>query len=475
MAGMARVTFAPRSRAYVAGISTATLLFLAAPVLAAQHEGRSPSDAVTSDDRLGAASRDVLDELRNELDALRREVTALRQEVTSLRGVPPAAGAIGARATQPEAPAAQPPIEIIQSQVDELSQVKVQSASRFPVTLSGTILSNTVFNSGDANWLEGPNLVGTTSGGSVTSTMRQSRIGLDVSTIPVGAWNAKGTIILDFFGGVPGFQTGTVMGLPRLLYAFGRLERGGTALQVGQDHALLAPRDPTSLAAYAFPQFFRSGNLYLRAPQVRIEQRLGGGWTVKVGAMAPVVGDAPAAYTFAPPAGAGERSKRPALEGHLGFDGGDGDAPAEAHVGVSGHYGWERIGSSLEPISAGALDFHLRAGRLGTSGEFYAAEDLDAFGAGVAQRGRSVGGWVEGNVLATARVSVNGGVGLDTRPDGVGPAGRRRNSSAFGNVIVKFTPEVSASIEYRWLETQYGAAGRGRDNQHVKAVFAVKF
>ena len=29
---------------------------------------------------------------------------------------------------------------------------------------------------------------------------------------------------------------------------------------------MLAPRDPTSLAALSFPQFFRSGNLYLRAP-----------------------------------------------------------------------------------------------------------------------------------------------------------------------------------------------------------------
>ena len=103
--------------------------------------------------------------------------------------------------------------------------------------------------------------------------LRQSRIGVDVGVIPVGGWNATGRLILDFFGGTPGFVTGTVMGLPRLLYAFGRLEHGGTAVEVGQDHVLLAPRDPTSLAAYAFPQFFRSGNLYLRAPQVRVEQR----------------------------------------------------------------------------------------------------------------------------------------------------------------------------------------------------------
>ena len=371
--------------------------------------------------------------------------------------------------------AVQVPVEVLQTQVEVLSQEKVTSASRFPVTLSGTILSNTVLNSGDANWLENPNLVGTATGGSMTSTVRQSRIGLDVSAIPVGRWNAKGSLIFDFFGGVSGFSTGTVMGVPRLLYAFGRLERAGTAVEVGQDHVLLAPRDPTSLAAYAFPQFFRSGNLYLRAPQVRVEQRLGAGWTAKAGIVAPVVGDGPPSYVFAPPAGAGERSERPALEGQLGFAHGDADAPAEAHVGVSGHYGWSRLGSSLVPSSAGAMDFRFRAGRVGTAGEVFAAEDMDAYGAGVAQRGRAVGGWAEANLAATSAISMNIGAGVDRRPNGVGPSGRLRNTSAFGNVIVRLTPEVSASVEYRWLETQYSSAGRGRDNHQVNAVFAVKF
>ena len=80
-------------------------------------------------------------------------------------------------------------------------------------------------------------------------------------------------MIADFYGGVPGFQTGTVMGLPRLLYAFGRLETDRTAIEIGQDHAILAPRDPTSLAALSFPLLFRSGNLYLRAPQARVERQ----------------------------------------------------------------------------------------------------------------------------------------------------------------------------------------------------------
>ena len=237
-----------------------------------------------------------VERLRDEVDDLRRQVLDLALELRALRGVVPAMvlhTSVQAPVPAPQAPAAAPlPPEMLQAQIEELAQVKVEAASRFPVTLSGTIVSNTVVNSGDANWLESPNIVGTAAGGSMTSTMRQSRVGLDVHGIPVGSWEAKGALILDFFGGTPGFVTGTVMGLPRLLYAYGRLEHRGTAIEIGQDHVLLAPRDPTSLAAFSFPQFFRSGNLYLRAPQVRVEQRVGG-VTVKAGLVAPVAGDAP--------------------------------------------------------------------------------------------------------------------------------------------------------------------------------------
>ena len=425
---------------------------------------------------------------------LQDELTTLRNEVASLRA---AIGELGAAsgpsaqlpAPQTVAPDVQPPIsqvtpemlDVLKSQIEEHAQSKVESASRMPVKLTGTILTNTYVNSGEGNWQENPNLVGnpsTESGarGSMSATARQSRIGLDVGGIDVGNWQASGTIIADFLGGVPGFQTGTVMGLPRLLYAFGRVESDHTAVEIGQDHAILAPRDPTSLAAFSFPLLFRSGNLYLRVPQARVERKLRGDLTATVGIVAPIAGDAASSYDFAPPPGTGERSMRPAFEGRLGFARGSTDTPREINVGVSGHYGWRRSVTALNEAWAVALDFNGRAGRIGAAGEYFAADNAEPFGGGISQGGRASGGWAEGRFSLTEQATLTGGFGRDKPADALGRVLRQDNRTLFASAIVKLTPEVSASLEYRWMQTRLGStAPVSRENNHVNAVFAVKF
>jgi hypothetical protein len=412
--------------------------------------------------------------LGEQLAQVRRELAALREELQAVKAaLPMVAGAAAAPAVEP--PAAS--VEMLQTQVQELAQSKVESASRFPVRLFGSLVSNTAFNSGEANWIENPNLVGRPAdpAGSMTSTVRQTQLGLSVGTIPVGAWAATGEVLVDFLGGVPNFVTGTVMGLPRLLHAWGRVERGGTALQFGQDEVLVAPRNPTSLAAQAFPLFFRAGNLYLRAPQARVEQRLGGGFQVAGALLAPIAGDYTAGYQFAPPPGAGERSRRPAVEGRLGFGRGDDSTSRELAAGVSGYSSWQRAGEARGHGWAAAADLNVRAGRLGAAGELFAADTAEALGAGIAQPGRSHGGWFEGRLAVTRVVGLNAGGAYEAMRDGPGPAGREENRSAFGNVIVRFTPEIAVSVEYRWLQTRYAPGTPRGDNHHVNAVFAFTF
>jgi hypothetical protein len=443
--------------------------------------------------------------LQAEVNALREEVAALRASVTELSALRASLMELSAlraslmelsalRASGPELqramgggqasatfPAQVTPamIDVLKAQIEEQAQVKVESASRMPVHIFGTILSNTFVNSSDAIWIENPNFVGNPSAtlgsrGSMSATARQSRIGLQASGITVGGWQASGTMIADFYGGVPGFSTGTAMGLPRLLYAFGRLETDRTALEIGQDHAILAPRDPTSLAALSFPLLYRSGNLYLRTPQVRVERSLRGGVSVTGGIVAPLAGDAATDYEFAPPPGAGERSMRPAFEGRVGFARGTSETPREVAVGASGHYGWRRPATDRIANWVAAFDFSARSGRFATSGEIFTADNAEAFGAGISQAGKTSGGWMEGRATL-GMTTVTGGLGIDRPADALGRVTRQNNRTTFGSAIVQLTPELAASLEYRWMRTELGLVPVDRTNHHVNAVFAVKF
>jgi hypothetical protein len=425
-------------------------------------------------------------EIRRELSALRGEVDRLRAELATLRSMmapPPSstARAVTASASiSSQTPTIQSAVEILQTQVAELAQVKVESASRMPVKMFGTIHSHAFWNSAQPNWLDSPNLVNLPQAdghaGSFSSSLRQTRIGMTASGPSIGSFRTNGTLAFDFFGGIPGFVTGQVMGLPRLLVAYARVEGERTSAEIGQDHVMLAPVDPTSLASFAFPALFRSGNLYLRAPQARVEQRLGRNLRVMGGIVAPIAGDVPGEdYRFVPQAFTGERSKRPGVQGRVLFSTGDRDTNRFVEAGVSGHYGWEQRPTTLARSYASAADFAFRWNHVGAAGEFFTGENLDAFGGGTGLDSPANGGWAELQLHAGNRLTVTGGAGRD-RLRGTLPASlpRHRNQSAFGTAIFSLRPEVQTSFEYHWLATSPALGGQ-RVNRHFDWVLAYSF
>ena len=414
-----------------------------------------------------AAAQDQAAELARELAALRAEVQQLRARIDALTAPPPA-----------EAPAA-PSLEIVQAQVAELAQTKVESTTRFPVRLFGTVHAGVFANSANANWLDNPNIINATpadgEAGTMSASMRQTRIGFAADGPTLGSVRTNAVVAMDFFGGIPGFQTGQVMGLPRLLVAYARIEGEKTALEVGQDHVILAPRDPTSLAAYSFPLLFRSGNLYLRAPQVRVERTFASRLRAAAGIVAPIGGDLVGdAYLFVPPALGGERSQRPGVQARFAYTAGEATDRRMVDIGVSGHTGWERRGTALVNGWAAALDFAARRDVVGVAGELFVGDNADAFGGATGLDARSAGGWSELQLFPSSRVAFTAGAGVDrVRGDRRLTLVRGENRSAYGNVIFSLTPEVQASFEYRWLKTFAGTAER--PNHHFDWVLVHKF
>ncbi len=411
------------------------------------------------------------EEILRELASLRAEVGQLRRELDALKGGGPAPRAV-------DQPAVDTQLELLKTQVSELAQTKVESTSRFPLKVFGTIHTHAFFNTDNPNWLDIPNLAGPSvaDSGTFSATLRQTRIGFTADGPTIGSLRTSGVVALDFFGGIPGFATGQVMGLPRLLVAFARVQGDQTAVQVGQDHMLLAPRDPTSLSGFAFPLLFRSGNLYLRAPHVRVEHSFSPMARIAGGIIAPIAGDvAGEDYRFVPPALGGERSQRPAFQARLEFGASDAEAPRRANVGLGGHYGWERRPAGLVESWGTAVDFGVRRDVIGFAGEFFVGSNIDMFGGALGLDARAAGGWAELQLTPSERVSFNAGGGMDEIRDGQRVLlPRRRNRSAYGNVVFSLTPEVQASFEYRWLGTMVGLASE-RKNHHVDWVLAYKF
>ena len=90
--------------------------------------------------------QDALAEIKRELAALRAEVQELRSQLDSVKK--------GEAGNAPQAS-----LQLLETQVRELAQTKVESTSRFPVKVFGTVHANFFSNSANPNWLDIPNLV----------------------------------------------------------------------------------------------------------------------------------------------------------------------------------------------------------------------------------------------------------------------------------------------------------------------------
>lgn len=412
---------------------------------------------------------DQLRDMRAELQRLRQELDEVKQELRN-RDL------------------AVDELPLLQAQVQEQAQAKLETSSKFPMKIFGTVVSNTFLNTGDPNWLDIPNIANPYApgirSGSFSSSLRQTRIGATFEGPAVGGMKVNGTLAMDFFGGIPNFQTGQVMGLPRLLYAYMRLDGERTAVEIGQDHMILAPKNPTSLVGTSFPTLYRSGNLYLRAPQIRAEQTIASGGFGQIravaGILAPIGGDfSSASYQFVPPNLAGERTRTPAVQSRVSWRATP-EGPYEQpqwEFGVSGHYGRERYTLQTQPSWASAADFDVNIGRFGAGGEYFIGRNMDAFGGSIAQIAKSQGGFIEARLGATRRLNFNGGYGTDRLYDLVKfPAQLSRNGTFFANGIYSFTPEFRAALEYQRLVTRPAGTGVGINrNNHFNLTFAYSF
>ena len=182
------------------------------------------------------------------------------------------------------------------------------------LTFYGTLLFNAFYNDPASNNSDIPSFaLAKTSGAqdNFGATERQTRLGLSYSGLTVAGGHVSGALGVDFFGGVPALSKGINMDVVRMRLAYGRLDWKRFAIEAGQDWAIFAPLNPTSLAEFAIPEFSASGNLWIRTPQLRLEwktdpaRKRAALWLLAE--VDPDIGDNPAASSAACQPKAGDR------------------------------------------------------------------------------------------------------------------------------------------------------------------------
>jgi hypothetical protein len=377
-------------------------------------------------------------------------------------------------------------LALANSKIQEQSQTKVESSSKYRVRLTGLALFNLFNNHGNVDNEDFPqfatpgNLLSSSSafGGS----LRQSQIGLEAFGPDIAGAHTSADIRFDFAGGFEQGPNGNNLGLVRLRTGTVRFDWTDTSIIVGQDYLFFSPLAPTSYASVAIPALSYSGNLWGWTPQVRVEHRFhvsdASMVTLQGGILETLSGDYPSSSYEAQPTW-GEASGQPAYAvrvswSHPGFGG-------NIVAGAGGYYGRQNwgLGRSVDGW-AGTADLTVPLGQyLAFTGQFYRGRAVGGLGGGIGQsvfwQGNlaapatevygldSIGGWVQLKFKPATKFEINGAFGDDNpyaselrrfNGNAIYAGGLlSKNLTPFVNFIYRPRSDLLFSLEYKHLKT----------------------
>jgi hypothetical protein len=376
--------------------------------------------------------------------------------------------------------------QVTDTRLQEQSQTKVESGSKYRVRLTGIVLMNTFETVGNVNNLDFPETaVPTPAGGTTNSfagSLRQSQIGLEAFGPEIAGARTSASINFDFSGGFADQPNGALMGIPRLRTGVFRMDWDNTSIVAGQDSLFFAPLAPTSLSSLAIPALAYSGNLWGWTPQIRVEHRLqltdNAKLLLQAGILDSITGTPPFSQEYRQTT-PGEQSGQPAYAvraawSHKMFG-------RDLTLGAAGYYGRQNWYFSRNVDGwAGMADVTIPIGQyVDFTGEFYRGRAVGGFGGGVGQtivltgdftdpatviHGLdSMGGWVQLKVKPKSFFELNFAFGDDNPfaselreyPASAyyyGPL-HSRNLTAYANFIYHVRSNVLFSVEYRRLQT----------------------
>jgi hypothetical protein len=455
---------------------------------------------------------------RSEIAELRRQLTESNTKLASLTNsvAPDAVAPNESRSTSPLISAQgsranpqygsdivaglQEDLQLANSKINEQSQTKVESGSKYRLRFSGIVLLNLFSSRGFVDNLDFPQFaapapsLGIDTPNAFGGTLRQSQIRVESFGPDIAGAHTSADLKLDFAGGFPQSPNGSLLGIARLRTGTIRFDWTNTSVVAGQDSLFFAPLAPTSLASLAVPALSYSGNLWGWTPQVRVEQRLVFSESSKLllqgGILESLSGDVPQAQ-YTRTSTWGEQSNQPAYAARVAWT--NRIYGQEMTIGAGGYYGRQSWGFGRNVNSwISTTDLLLPLGRaLEFSAEFYRGKAVGGLGGAIGQttlwQGSfvdpnteiygldSLGGWLQLKFKPVPKFQVNAALGEDApfaselRRFGGNPTYENfffsRNLTPFVNFIYQPRSDVALSIEYRRLDTSILDGGNKVANQ----------
>jgi hypothetical protein len=487
--------------------AVSALLCLGAVCVRAQDAVPRPPDLVQP--KLAQLSQE-LQQTRSDLADSRRQIEELRQSLEELRKQVQAGHSVEApapTADEPTVAAADQDPSFLAAKIAELHQDKVESASRYPVKISGLVLFNSYWNKGVVDIQDLPSLALPSFPGapspSVGATLRQTMLGVEARGPRLFGAQTSAEAEIDFAGGSPTTSFGVAAGLLRLRTAKISLDWKNTSLNIGQDNLFFSPLSPTSFATVYEPAMSWSGNLWVWTPGVELAHRIAlndtSSFLLQGGILDPLTEEAPVFEGRDPTAG--EASRAPAVAGRIAFD----HSRAARYpftIGFGGYRAQQQY-QAFPVVASWTMNFDFKAGlgkNLEVSGEWYRGQAVGGLGGGIwtsvvypepagthsaIEPLRSTGGWAQLKVIPATRFEINGAFGQDENDgqdlrvfsasfSGAGFPAMQKNRTDLVNFIYKPTSALLFAVEWRHLFTlPANAAPQSAD--HLNLAAGVRF
>jgi hypothetical protein len=457
--------------------------------------------------RLAAAEK-RLQQSQQEMERLREQISEMQNELSALHtptATPapattpvPTAPLVAGRTTSSSSSTAdiKEQLAMIQSQVEQHDQIKIESASKYPVRLTGLVLFNAFSNHGGVDNFDQPGFAIPQSYDTPSQTfgasLRQTILGIQANGPHLAGASSYAEVNMDFYGGIPssnsassgGNNYGSGEGIVRMRTALASLLWNKDTVEAGFVTPFISPLSPTSYASVAEPAMAGAGNLWVWAPQLRYLHRFDtssrSNFSWEFGLWDPPSAGYTNTNVYRTPS-AGERSGQPAYESRISWNRGEPNSSGQWQLGLGGYYSRMAYTGRNGDSYAVTGDWKVPlTNHFEISGEAYRGRAIGGLGGGVYKNvvtgndpitGASTfrllndaGGWAQAKFRFTNILEANAAFGLDNGfsrdfhslilpSDASGMQLRARNQMWSANLI--YTPKTYLifSPEFRHIRT----------------------